>query len=270
MTAIIIHGDTTTIAVPAAQCCITDPPFSAKVHAKGRSGRAFDGEDDARVIPFAPLSGADIQYMQRVSDTLPGWTVLCADIESVGMWAVALTHYMRAIPWVRFSQPQKTGDRPGSGCEMVVTAHPPKGRRWNGPGNLTHFGEPAMRGDGKHPSEKPVDLCLSLVSYFSQPGDVVFDPFAGHASIGVACGLLGRDYIGVEREERWHANAEARLAGTLSDRDRQRAVDWVTAHAEEYHPEPRAKCEEPAYARYLRRMSDVRRVAASLGLADSA
>ena len=67
------------------------------------------------------------------------------------------------------------------------------------------------RHDVKHPSEKPLDLMEWLVSIHSSEGDVVFDPFMGSGTTGVACNNLGRDFIGVEKKENYYGMAVERL-----------------------------------------------------------
>jgi len=42
-----------------------------------------------------------------------------------------------------------------------------------------------------------------LISYLSKAGDVVLDPFAGSGTFLVSSALLGRKYIGVEKEEKY-------------------------------------------------------------------
>lgn len=62
-----------------------------------------------------------------------------------------------------------------------------------------------------HPTQKPTDLCRWIVRSYSDPGDLVLDPFAGSASTGVACQAEGRRFIGFERDPEIHAVAAARL-----------------------------------------------------------
>lgn len=49
-----------------------------------------------------------------------------------------------------------------------------------------------------HPSQKPVDLMIPIVKFFSLPGHAVLDPFMGSGSTGVACVKSGRSFIGIE------------------------------------------------------------------------
>ncbi|WP_162393957.1 DNA-methyltransferase, partial [Deinococcus kurensis] len=71
--------------------------------------------------------------------------------------------------------------------------------------------------DSLHPTQKPVDLMRFLVASYSNPGDLILDPFAGSGSTGVACVQLGREFIGVELSPEYHAVATQRLAATLPD-----------------------------------------------------
>jgi site-specific DNA-methyltransferase (adenine-specific) len=52
-----------------------------------------------------------------------------------------------------------------------------------------------------HPSEKPVDLIETIISNSSSVGDIVFDPFMGSGSTGVAAKNLNRKFIGIEIDE---------------------------------------------------------------------
>ena len=54
---------------------------------------------------------------------------------------------------------------------------------------------------GKHPTQKPVELVVRCLSASTNPGDVVFDPFAGSSTTGVAALALGRHFIGCEADE---------------------------------------------------------------------
>ncbi|MDZ7824149.1 MAG: site-specific DNA-methyltransferase [Ahrensia sp.] len=51
---------------------------------------------------------------------------------------------------------------------------------------------------GVHPNEKPVALMEHFIKNSTKPGDLVFDPFMGSGTTGVACAKLGRRFIGIE------------------------------------------------------------------------
>lgn len=53
-------------------------------------------------------------------------------------------------------------------------------------------------GNNYHPTEKPVQLMISIIKWTS---DTVFDPFMGSGTTGVACVKLGRKFVGIEIDE---------------------------------------------------------------------
>ena len=63
-----------------------------------------------------------------------------------------------------------------------------------------------------HPTEKPVPLMESLVNSVCPVGGSVLDPFAGSGTTGVACANTGRQFIGIERDDKYFAIASERIA----------------------------------------------------------
>ncbi len=53
---------------------------------------------------------------------------------------------------------------------------------------------------GKHPTQKPIDLVARCLRASTNPGDLVFDPFSGSSTTGVAALSLGRKFIGCEAD----------------------------------------------------------------------
>ncbi len=72
--------------------------------------------------------------------------------------------------------------------------------------------DPVQAYAGKHPCEKPLPLLCHILNASTKPGAVVFDPFAGSASLGEACHDLGRQFIGVELCPDNYAKAAQRIA----------------------------------------------------------
>jgi modification methylase len=68
------------------------------------------------------------------------------------------------------------------------------------------------KGDKAHPTQKPEALLHRILVGSTNPGDVVLDPFFGSGTTGAVAKMLGRDFIGIEREESYRAIAEKRLA----------------------------------------------------------
>ena len=118
-----------------------------------------------------------------------------------------------------------------------------------------------MRGSEKHPTQKPLDLMLTLVSAFSDPGETVLDVCAGAGTTALACRLLGRDCIAIERDRTWAAEASSRETRSLALRDHARAVEWVECvekEAAEFRAQKTAT--PPALERAKRRVEDAQRV----------
>ncbi|EKE44920.1 modification methylase CcrM [Oceaniovalibus guishaninsula JLT2003] len=67
-------------------------------------------------------------------------------------------------------------------------------------------------GDKAHPTQKPQSLLHRVLVGSTNPGDVVLDPFFGTGTTGAVAKMLGRDFIGIERDEGYRRAAEARLA----------------------------------------------------------
>jgi len=68
------------------------------------------------------------------------------------------------------------------------------------------------KGDKAHPTQKPEALLHRILVGSTKPGDVVLDPFFGTGTTGAVAKMLGRDFIGIEREAAYREVAEKRLA----------------------------------------------------------
>ncbi len=63
---------------------------------------------------------------------------------------------------------------------------------------------------GKHPTQKPLSLLVRLLLASTQEGAWVLDPFSGSGTTGIAANLLGRKFLGLERETEFLDLARAR------------------------------------------------------------
>jgi site-specific DNA-methyltransferase (adenine-specific)/modification methylase len=59
----------------------------------------------------------------------------------------------------------------------------------------------ARRDGNDHPTQKPVSIMRWTIEYM--PPGLILDPFMGSGTTGVAAVQMGRDFIGIEREERY-------------------------------------------------------------------
>ena len=65
-------------------------------------------------------------------------------------------------------------------------------------------------GGKAHPTQKPESLLHRVLVGTTNPGDVVLDPFFGTGTTGAVAKMLGRDWIGIEREAAYREVAERR------------------------------------------------------------
>ena len=77
----------------------------------------------------------------------------------------------------------------------------------NYPKNLLSF--PVER--GLHPTQKPVTLLEYLIRTYTNPGETVLDNCMGSGSTGVAAMQIGRNFIGIEKEEKYFLAAQERI-----------------------------------------------------------
>jgi site-specific DNA-methyltransferase (adenine-specific) len=70
--------------------------------------------------------------------------------------------------------------------------------------------------EGKyHPTQKPISLYEYLVNTYSNPNDVVLDPCMGSGTTGVACVNTNRNFIGIERDDKYYRIAKERIVNPL-------------------------------------------------------
>ena len=73
------------------------------------------------------------------------------------------------------------------------------------------------KADGKryHPCQKPIALGKWIISYLSNPKDIVLDPFCGSGSFLVAAKALNRNYLGIDIDKNYTEISERRLRNTI-------------------------------------------------------
>lgn len=193
-----------------------DPPFSRHVHANHRSGRNGDRGKTPQSFGFDPRSSSDALALLTASAGVRRWRLIHTELEGFGQWQALAEacglQYVRSGVWTKpGAAPQFTGDRPGSGTEGIAILHAPGRLRWNGRGKHGKWDHPPARYANRHPCEKPIPLLCELLADFTDPNDLILDPFAGSGSLGLACLQMGRRWIGWERDPRWYHEAARRL-----------------------------------------------------------
>lgn len=80
------------------------------------------------------------------------------------------------------------------------------------PTNVIHMATECY--NRNHSAVFPVDLPKWFIKLFTQPGDVVLDPFIGSGTTAVAAIELGRSYVGIDINPEYVELAKNRVAGT--------------------------------------------------------
>ncbi|MEI8164906.1 MAG: site-specific DNA-methyltransferase, partial [Chloroflexales bacterium] len=164
-------------------------------------------------IAFDSISGDEAgAIFARLAPLAKRWVVSFLDWRHVGTLEAACNdpafglRFVRHAIWVGPNKaPQFTGDRPGTGWESIAVLHNPTGRmRWNGGGRHGVYTCNVAHKDHRisnHPNAKPLPLLAQLIADFSDPGDLVLDPFCGSGAVLAAAKLAGRRAVGVEQNE---------------------------------------------------------------------
>ena len=198
----------------------TDPPYESEAHTLQRRTRRRNGTHDGGAyddkggmvavlepLSFPPITEAErIAASQEYARLTRRWCVVFCQIEAAMKWQESLVSAgmarRRIGVWVKpDGQPQLSGDRPGMGFESIVFTHAKGRSRWNGGGRSSVFTcNKFIPGDGPnvHPTQKPLPLLLDLVELFTEPGELILDPYCGSGGLGIACMRLGRRYIGID------------------------------------------------------------------------
>lgn len=220
---VIYHGDCREVLprLEAVDHVITDPPYAEYVHAKARTNPGYDKAaihmPACRYLNFDSLDDSVRgEVGTLIAQIVKRWALVFSDLESTEKWREALRplEYVRTGIWRKLNgAPQFTGDRPAVGCEAITICHPPGRKRWNGGGHQAFWEYPISHAVTRfHTAMKPLALMADLVGRFTDPGELILDPFMGSGTTLRAAKDLGRRAIGIEIEEKYCEVAAKRLS----------------------------------------------------------
>jgi len=226
------------LADDSVDVCVTDPPYEAEAHTeqrrqKGKSTTVSGNVDAYREVKIAPLTFDAITDEQRVevachiARVCRKRAIVFCQAEAVSAWKAAFNAtsmpYRRALPWIKpDAMPSLHGRWPGQGYESIVLAQKPsapacpiggKARVYTMTRDPSLYRRGGASSSAAHPTTKPLALMLEILSDFTDPNDLILDPFAGSGTTGVAALQLGRRFIGWEMNAEYHAIATRRLSG---------------------------------------------------------
>ena len=207
---------------------ICDPPFEKEAHSAIRRTQKSIKTGVAAALDFAAITDGLRDFIPAwAAENCAGWLLAFCQVEAVSSWRDSMEEaglkYKRGMAWVKpDSSPQFNGQMPAQGYECIASAWCGAGHsKWNGGGRrgvFTHLTNQPDR-EGTHPTEKPIPLMMDLVQLFSNPGDIVLDPFLGSGTTLVACAKLGRRGVGIEMNEQYFDIACKRIEEAYSQPD---------------------------------------------------
>lgn len=199
----------------------TDPPYENRIHQAKAATRQIrtDGYASPRALDFDSIDVIRAAVTPLMVSACEGWLLAFCTPEGIAPWRDAIeaagARYKRACFWFKpDGAPQFNGQGPAFAVEPFVTAWCRSGySRWNGGGRRNLFEHLTNQSDrhGAHPTEKPVSLMGEIVGLFSDPDDLVCDPFMGSGTTGVACVKRGRRFVGIERDPKYFEIACQRI-----------------------------------------------------------
>jgi len=90
---------------------------------------------------------------------------------------------------------------------------------FNNPGKVSSVWQIPPAPSNGHPTPKPEALLERIILATSNEGDMVLDPFMGSGTTGAVAAHLGRDFTGIDINERWVAFSEKRIAEAQAQQD---------------------------------------------------
>lgn len=67
----------------------------------------------------------------------------------------------------------------------------------------TSLTKPSEKKQGRHPTQKPLELLERIILASTDEKDLILDPFCGSSTTGIAANKLDRKYIGIDKEKEY-------------------------------------------------------------------
>lgn len=243
----ILHGDSKDIIkrIPdnSIDFILTDPPYNLGKHSTGNiplPGRSAMNNDVAAwdMIDFNPEEWAD-EFIRILKPT--GNLFIFTSYNQLGRWYNCLDHRFDTSNFMIW---HKTNPAPKifkagflNSCEMIFTCWNKK-HTWNfiSQAEMHNFVQspicmrPERLSDPKHPAQKPVSILKKMIEIASNKGDIIFDPFMGVGSTGLAALNLDRRFIGVELDESYFNAAKKRIDAVVQSNNLSQNMETSKAY----------------------------------------
>lgn len=215
------------LADGVAHVMLSDPPYEAEAHTLQRRVKRGGGVE-IEPVGFSQIGETErLMVSAEAARSCAHRALVFCQAEAVTAWRGAFDAtpmlYRRAIPWIkRDAMPSLHGRWPGQSYESIVLAQHPDSLACPVGGKAVSYDITKgsdKNGGNEHPTQKPLALMEALVRDFTDPGDLVLDPFAGSGTTGVACRRLGRRFLGWELDPKHAATARKRIGAAREQGD---------------------------------------------------
>jgi adenine-specific DNA-methyltransferase len=193
----VIHGDCISVmqSMPAESIdlAVTDPPYL--VNYRPRDGRRCANDDNAAWL--RPAFGELYRVLKpdRFCACFYGWPWID---QFMLAWKQAGFRPVSHLVWVKWHCSREGYTRSFHEVGFLLAKGKPPGPA-RPPSDVLPW---QYTGNALHPNQKPVIGIAPLIEAYSNPGDIVLDPFAGSGTTGVAAKGCYRRFILIEKV--WH------------------------------------------------------------------
>ncbi|MGC1782106.1 MAG: DNA methyltransferase [Acidobacteriaceae bacterium] len=202
----ILHGDCIEImrriAAQSVDFILTDPPYLVNYH--DRYGRTLQNDTDANWLKPAMAEAYRVLKQNRLMVCFYGWPRADHFLDA---WRNAgfrpVGHFVFRKSYTSSAKFMK--------CQHEQAYLLAKGRPPLPKNPLPDVQRLIYTGNTLHPTQKAVVSLAPLIRAFTLPSELVLDCFCGSASTCAAALLTGRQYLGMEMDETYHAAASARM-----------------------------------------------------------
>ena len=200
---------------------VTDPPYKTTSRGNaGTSGGMLQKEINKKGQVFKHNNIKPQEYIPELYRVLKDGShcyIMTNHVNLQEMLNVATESGFKFVKCLIWDKGNKImGQYYMSSFEYILFLRKGKAKRINNCGTADILRVPNIKlkgEDGKnlHDTEKPVELMKIMIDNSSNEGDIVFDPFMGIGSTGVACKNLNRNFIGIEKDPDYFKLAKERL-----------------------------------------------------------
>lgn len=225
--------------IPKAQLILTDIPYGLGANAYGSNPMWYNGgsnENGESEYAGETFFTTDVNFKPaemmhfatqmlrkepvtsgggRTATNAPCMIVFCEFMQQFYLIDLAkrygFNHYINLVFRKNYSsQVLKANMRVVGNCEYGLILYRNKLPKFNNNGQMVFncMDYPRDLGMDKiHPTQKPIPLLKRLIELFTDPDDVVIDPYAGSGSTLIAAASMGRKAYGFEISKRFYQDA---------------------------------------------------------------